>query len=222
MRVESWRAHPFRDSRVLWELDASRNKEQSDGCSLEFARVFTGVRAGVRTKFQARCRGKHWSATRARPVCAHIREREWRMGARACAHAHARARACARPTTKTHSFSRTHAGVSEACARQAKGRRGASNGFAALQNLEVGDDEDASGKDEEGPSGTAAGERQEAEEGAPGTEGDCEKKRKDEKRGIRAEHPVPGAENIVVHGLGWAGSESRVREDELAGPASAQ
>ena len=28
------------------------------------------------------------------------------------------------------------AGVEEACARQAKGRRGASNGFAALQGLE--------------------------------------------------------------------------------------
>jgi uncharacterized protein YneF (UPF0154 family) len=44
-----------------------------------------------------------------------------------------------------------------------------------------------------------------------------------------AEHPALGAERlreIVVQGLGWAGSERRVREvmqeDALAGPACAQ
>jgi hypothetical protein len=34
-------------------------------------------------------------------------------------------------------------GVAEACARQAKGRRGAANGFAALQDLDDGQEEAA-------------------------------------------------------------------------------
>ena len=121
-----------------------------------------------------------------------------------------RERTCVHTLTCTHVHTHTHTktthacmrtGVSEACARQAKGRRGASNGFAALQNLEVGDDEVASGTDEEGASGTAAGQRQEEEEGTQGTEGD------DEKRGTRAEHPALGAERVrelAVQGLGWA------------------
>ena len=93
-------------------------------------------------------------------------------GMRAYSRVHTRTRTRTRvhtPTETTHACTHTHAGVSEACARQAKGRRGASNGFAALQNLEVGNDEDASGTDEEGASGTAAGQRKEEEEGEQGS-----------------------------------------------------
>ena len=36
-------------------------------------------------------------------------------------------------------------GVSEACARQAKGRRGAANGFAALQDVTEGEEEGSDG-----------------------------------------------------------------------------
>lgn len=77
-------------------------------------------------------------------------------------------------THKRHSpaCAHTRAGVSEACARQAKGRRGASNGFAALQSLAVSDDEDALGADEQGASETAAGQQKEEEERTPGTKGE--------------------------------------------------
>ncbi len=88
--------------------------------------------------------------------------------------------------------------MSEACTRQAKGRRGASNGFAALQDLAEGD----AGSDGADASGGA-------EAGAPELE-----QLRAAIRGIRAQQPSLGAKELrvaLVQSMGWDVSVKRVK-----------
>ena len=110
------------------------------------------------------------------------------------ARTHARARARTRAHTRTHT-----AGVSEACTRQAKGRRGASNGFAALQDLAEYD----AGSDAADASGAGAVELEQLQAAI---------------RGIRAQQPALGAKEmraVLVQSMGWQVSVKRVKRAML-------